>query len=151
METYEVPQKFQYQPTTSYYEYVDRVEEQLWRRDESDEDHMHILKELLKEVDHKGHEMCKKLVSSRLVRKRVHDLCGKPGSDMLEKIARKLNNGDENEDELGVFERGVGGDILEEVRVDRFKVKTMNTIGVGVVKEEVQEVHDLVMGFANFL
>ncbi|KAL8509373.1 hypothetical protein ACS0TY_016543 [Phlomoides rotata] len=136
METYEVSQQSQYSSTISY-QYVDRVEENVCRCDESDEESKHILRELLKEIDHK----CKKLVSrvEKDVSKRVHDLSGKSGSDILEKIVRKLNKGDrEEEGDFIIRERGADGDILQEIKikVGRFKVKTMNTVGVGVVKEE---------------
>ncbi|KAL8509371.1 hypothetical protein ACS0TY_016541 [Phlomoides rotata] len=136
METYEVSQQYQYSSTISY-QYADRVEENVWRCDESDEESKHILKELLKEIDHK----CRKLVSrvEKDVSKRVHDLSGKSGSDILEKIVRKLNKGDKDDQEEGDFiirERGACGGILQEIKVGRFKVKTMNTVGVGVVKEE---------------
>lgn len=109
---------------------------------DDEDDSRQILKGFLKELDVKGHEMFEKLVSrvekrvpiERGLRETLHDFKGKHGSDKLEKIRRKLNTGSGGEGFMST-ERGVDGDISQD-KLERFKVKTVNVIGSGVVKEE---------------
>lgn len=103
-----------------------------------------FLERFMKELDVKGHEMVKKLISKvernvpfeQELRDTWHHLRGNPASRMLEKLARKV--GREREGEC-VMMRERGLDLELELKNERFKIKTVNTIGSGVVKEEGKE------------
>nr|GFD32043.1 reverse transcriptase domain, ribonuclease H-like domain protein [Tanacetum cinerariifolium] len=111
--------------------------------DEQNELHDHIigaLKECLEEIDIKGKELFKKYVSNadveislgRLAREAIGDTRAK---HLLEKITTKVGNKiqAQNEEDFVVTERGAGIDDELSLKLERFKVKTVN-IG-GVVKE----------------
>ncbi|KAL8505047.1 hypothetical protein ACS0TY_016305 [Phlomoides rotata] len=73
----------------------------------------------------------------RVVRETLHHFHGSDHHMLLEKIARKMNKlGGEEDGGVGIGERGVDGDLLQEDKLERFKVKTVNAIGAGVVREE---------------
>ncbi|KAK4419337.1 hypothetical protein Salat_2346600 [Sesamum alatum] len=120
-----------------------------------DYDHDHesatkILRGVVDELDEKGREMFQKLVSrvekdvpiERIFRETLHDLRGMPVSDVFEKFLGKLNS-KAAKDRTATADRDVvvGGFSMSEEeesqhKLDRFKVKTVNVVGVGVVKEE---------------
>ncbi|KAL9150122.1 hypothetical protein ABFS82_12G148800 [Erythranthe guttata] len=100
----------------------------------------------------KGHELLENFVSNknipipikRLIRENLHDFGGKPAaaSDNLEKLIGKSEAGGEKDKTTS--DRGVSEDMFtseweEEQRLERFRVKTVNVIGLGVVKEEGQQ------------
>lgn len=130
-----------------YYQFPERPQENWWRSYESEEESIStnedddVLERFLKELDVKGHQMINKLVSKlennvpfeQVFRETCHHFRGKSASHILEKIGRKV----ERKRGFERRERGLDGDILEgELKNERFKVKTMNVIGSGVVKEE---------------
>lgn len=137
------PQPFEHQPSipaeNSYsYQFLEREnwcesEEEKWSA-------IDIWEDFLKELDVEGHEMIKNFVSKveenvpfeQVFREMWHHFRGKPASHMLEKIARKI--GREREKGFAMRERGI--DLEGELKNERFKVKTMNTPGTGVVKED---------------
>ncbi|KAH6797618.1 hypothetical protein C2S52_022172 [Perilla frutescens var. hirtella] len=119
------------------YQFSDCRQQENWSKSYESDDDEDVLEGFLKEIDVKGHEMIKKLVSrvendvpfEEAFRETWHHLGGKPAaSRMLEKIARKMGRERDNGDG-GVErrERGLDGDDLKN---ERFKVKTLN------VKEE---------------
>lgn len=113
------------------------------KEEEDDE----FLERFMKELDLKGHEMVKKLISKvernvpfeEELRDTWHHLKGKPASRMLEKIARKVGREREGDSRVMMRERGLDSELEGEMKNERFKVKTVNGIGSGVVKEEGRE------------
>ncbi|KAI3447493.1 hypothetical protein Pfo_004158, partial [Paulownia fortunei] len=124
---------------------TDESEEENRFVNDEDDDPLQILRRFLEELDVEGHEMFKKLVSrvekdvpiERLLRETLHDFRGRPASDRLEKVLTKLSRGGG----IGYTstQRGANGDISKlKHKLERFKVKAVNVIGSGVVKEEQQ-------------
>lgn len=108
-----------------------------------------ILRGVVDELDEKGSEMFKKLVSrvekdvpiERIFSETLHDLREMPVSHVFEKFLGKLNSRaakDQTTTERDVVIRGFPMSEEEESqhKLERFKVKTVNIVGVGVVKEE---------------
>lgn len=109
-----------------------------------------ILRRFRQKVNEKGHIMCKKLhfkfrrngTIDRKFRETLHDDF-KVVSDLFQHSSRSDSQASNDHKNL---ERGMDiGDILssnqggmEEPKLERFKVKTVNIPGVGVVKEEKQ-------------
>ncbi|KAG6416527.1 hypothetical protein SASPL_123959 [Salvia splendens] len=136
------PQPFDQQPSiadeNSYcYQFLDRPQENWY---ESEEEKWSAWEDFLKEMDVEGHEMVREFVSKveenvpfeQMFREAWHHFRGKPASHKLENIARKL--GREREGDLVMKERGLDLE-GEELKNERFKVKTMNVTGSGVVEE----------------
>lgn len=127
--------QFQERPEEKWY-WKSYEEEESSSMDEEDD----VLERFLKEIDAKGHGMIKKLISKvennipleEEFRDAWHHLGGNRASRMLETIARKV--GREREGEFVRRERGI--DLERELKNERFKMKTVNIAGSGVVKEE---------------
>ncbi|KAL6585454.1 hypothetical protein OROMI_002098 [Orobanche minor] len=113
--------------------------------DEDHQDLLQILRGIIEELNLEGREMFEKLISDvgnnttidRLLTKTLRGCRGKRRSHMLENLLSKIKNrGAKN---YKVFtERGLDGDSISpiELKIERFKVKTVNIKGSGVVKEE---------------
>ncbi|KAL1541360.1 hypothetical protein AAHA92_25593 [Salvia divinorum] len=136
------PQPFDQQPDeNSYcYQFLDRPQENWYESEEEKWSAIYAWEDFLKEIDVEGHEMVKEFVSKveeivpfeQMFRETWRHFRGKPASHKLENIARKL--GGEREGDFVMRERGLDLE-GEELRNERFKVKTMNVAGSGVVEE----------------
>ncbi|PIN13848.1 hypothetical protein CDL12_13523 [Handroanthus impetiginosus] len=107
-----------------------------------DDDLRQFLRGFVDDLDERGFEKFKKLISKvenkvpieRLLKESLHDFKGRHVSEVFEKLVGKLNSGEVRDRDVngGVFTAAEG----EELRVERFKVKTVNVVGVGDDKEE---------------
>ncbi|KAL1566050.1 hypothetical protein AAHA92_01702 [Salvia divinorum] len=135
-------------PHQFHHQFSDMPQENWWRSHESEEESSSMDEEedawerFLKEVDAKGREIIHELVSKveenvqfeQVLREKFHHFREGSASHMLEKIARKM--GGERKKGFVRRERGLGGDALvEELKNERFKVKSVNGVG-SIVKEE---------------
>lgn len=140
-------------------QYFDDVDEENWRSDHHDDqssgggsrfldDHDDYdddddnLLPILRGFVGKGHLFKKNGRIERAMRKGLHDLIrGRLScSEVLEMLLEKLNSEAGRDDGSGVEQRNINGDhsSISELKhkLQRFKVKTVNVAGVGVVKEE---------------
>ncbi|PIN13849.1 hypothetical protein CDL12_13521 [Handroanthus impetiginosus] len=107
-----------------------------------DDDLRQFLRGFVDDLDEHGFEKFNKLISKvenkvrteRLSREILHDFKRRPVSKVFEKLVGKLNSGEVRDRDVngGVFPAAEG----EELRGERFKVKMVNVVGVGDVKEE---------------
>ncbi|KAG8374146.1 hypothetical protein BUALT_Bualt11G0100500 [Buddleja alternifolia] len=96
--------------------------------DDDEDDSVQMLRGFMGKLDIKRREMFKKFVSKFEDHVTMEELL---------RILKKLSRYDGND--RTATDRGVNEDdnsIFEDIKLERFKVKTVNVVGSGVVKEE---------------
>lgn len=101
-----------------------------------DDDTLQMLRGFVEEFGVKGQGMMEKFVCRVVEEKEkiIHDIRGRPA------LVGKSKNSGGDKDYSTITERGVDVNIISEegYKLERFKVKSVNLIGSGVVKQEEQ-------------